>query len=109
MVENLFWNFENVLVMGIFYIIVMLEVVILFVVMCYIFYIYYCNFGIVVVLVFCWVDRCVLNKLGKILGVKKFVIEDNYDLLLWKDFKRFLFMKKDFEICLGNGISKIFF
>ncbi|XP_068673444.1 neuronal acetylcholine receptor subunit beta-3-like [Montipora foliosa] len=104
--ENLPRNSENVPVMGIFYITVMLEVAISLVATCYILHIHHRNSGTAVVPVPPWVDRCVLNKLGKILGVKKPVTEDNYDLSSRKDFKRLSLMKKDFETRMGNGISK---
>ena len=107
--ENLPRNSENVPVMGIFYITVMLEVAISLVATCYILHIHHRNSGTAVVPVPPWVDRCVLNKLGKILGVKKPVTEDNYDLSSRKDFKRLSLMKKDFETRLGNGISKTSF
>lgn len=88
--------------MGIFYIIVMIEVVSLFIVICYILYIYYWNFGIVVVFVFRWVNVYIFDKFGKFLGVKKFVIEDNYDLLVEVDFKRIFLMKKDLDKRFGS-------
>lgn len=104
--ENLPRNSENVPVMGKFYITVMLEVAISLVATCYILHIHHRNFGTAVVPVPGWVNVYMLNKLGKLLGVKKPVTEDKYDLSAEKDFKRISLMKKDLEKRLGNGCTK---
>lgn len=84
----------------------MIEVVSFFVVICYILYIYYWNFGIVLVLVFGWVKVYMFNKLGKCLGVKKLVIEDKYDLLVEMDFKKIFLMKRELNKC-DNGSNYV--
>lgn len=109
--ENLPRNSENVPVMGIFYITVMFEVALSLVATCYILHIHHRNSGTAVIPVPRWVNKCILNKLGKLLGVKKPVTEDNYHLSAEKDFKRLSLMKKDFEsrLCngrMGNGVDK---
>lgn len=104
--ENLPRNSENVPVMGIFYITVMLEVASSLVATCYILHIHHRNSGTAVIPVPDWVNVYMLNKLGKILGVKKPITEDKYDLSAEKDFKRISIMKKDLEKRLGNGTSK---
>lgn len=109
--ENLPRNSENVPVMGIFYITVMFEVALSLVATCYILHIHHRNSGTAVIPVPRWVNNCILNKLGKLLGVKKPVTEDNYHLSAEKDFKRLSLMKKDFEsrLCngrMGNGVDK---
>lgn len=100
--ENLPRNSENVPVMGMFYITVMLEVALSLVATCYILHIHHRNSGTAVIPVPRWVNKCVLNKLGKLLGVKKPVTEDDYHLSAEKDFKRLSLMKKDFDRRLGN-------
>ena len=104
--ENLPRNSENVPVMGIFYITVMLEVASSLVATCYILHIHHRNSGTAVVPVPGWVNVYILKKLGKLLGVRKPVTEDKYDLSAEKDFKRISLMKKDLEKRLGNGFSK---
>ena len=104
--ENLPRNSENVPVMGIFYITVMLEVASSLVATCYILHIHHRNSGTAVVPVPDWVNVYILNKLGKILGVKKPVTEDKYDLSAENDFKRISMMKKDLEKRFSNGNSK---
>ncbi|XP_015774560.1 PREDICTED: neuronal acetylcholine receptor subunit beta-3-like [Acropora digitifera] len=109
--ENLPRNSENVPVMEIFYITVMLEVALSLVATCYILHIHHRNSGTAVIPVPRWVNKCILNKLGKLLGVKKPVTEDSYHLSAEKDFKRLSLMKKDFEsrLCkgrIGHGVDK---
>ncbi|XP_067045357.1 neuronal acetylcholine receptor subunit alpha-2-like isoform X2 [Acropora muricata] len=109
--ENLPRNSENVPVMGIFYITVMFEVALSLVATCYILHIHHRNSGTAVIPVPRWVNKCILNKLGKLLRVKKPVTEDNYHLSAEKDFKRLSLMKKDFEsqLCkgrMGHGVDK---
>lgn len=104
--ENLPRNSENVPVMGIFYITVMLEVASSLVATCYILHIHHRNSGTAVIPVPDWVNVYMLNKLGKILGVKKPITEDKYDLSAEKDFKRISIMKKDLEKGWEMGLAK---
>lgn len=100
--ENLPRNSESVPVMGIFYITVMIEVASSLIATCYILHIHHRNSGTAVVPVPRWVNVYILDKLGKFLGVKKPVTEDNYDLSAEVDFKRISLMKKDLDKRFGS-------
>lgn len=100
--QNLPRNSENVPILGIFYITVMAEVALSLIATCYVLHIHHMNSGIALVPVPQWVQHYILGWLGKILGVKRPVSEDKYDISTKKAFKRMSVMKKDLERRLGS-------
>lgn len=105
--QNLPRNSEKVPVLGIFYITVMAEVALSLIATCYVLHIHHMSSGIALVPVPQWVQRYILGCLGKILGVKRPISEDNYDISSKKTFKRISVMKKDLERRLGDGRRRL--
>lgn len=104
--QNLPRNSENVPILGIFYITVMIEVALSLIATCYVLQIHHMNSGIALVPVPQWVQHYILGWLGKILGVKKPITEDNYDVSSKKQFKRLSVLRKDMER-RGDGSRRL--
>lgn len=104
--QNLPRNSENVPILGIFYITVMIEVALSLIATCYVLQIHHMNSGIALVPVPQWVQYYILGWLGKILGVKKPITEDNYDVSSKKQFKRLSVLRKDMER-RGDGSRRL--
>lgn len=94
--ENLPRNSENVPVLGIFYITVMSEVALSLLATCYVLHIHHRNSGTAVVPVPSWVSFYILEGLGRVLGVKKPIMNDRYNKRTEMDLKRFTMLKSDF-------------
>lgn len=105
--QNLPRNSENVPILGVFYITVMAEVALSLIATCYVLHIHHMSSGIALVPVPQWVQHYILGWLGKILGVKRPISEDNYDITSKKTFKRMSVMKKDLERRLGDGRTRL--